>query len=123
MNFEELLKSGFAPSQDSRNVKKGEIYFCLTDDEVKTRERVAEALKRGAEFAVSNFDLGERCIKVADAREDFALFCKNFYKSACDEDDSGFWHKRKNFNFAYCRRNAKEKRKEGGSCWHKRSFF
>lgn len=85
MNFEEILKSGFAPSQDSRNVKKGEIYFCLTDDEVKTRERVAEALERGAEFAVSNFDLGERCIKVADAREDFALFCKNFYKSACDD--------------------------------------
>ena len=85
MNFKEVLNSGFLPSQDSRTAKKGEVYFCLTSDEEKAKIRVEEALKKGAEFAVSNFDLGERCVKVKDARESFALFCKNFYKCACDD--------------------------------------
>ena len=85
MDFEDILKSGLAPSQDSRNVKKGEVYFCLTDDEEKAKERVAEALENGAECVVSNFDFVKKCVKTNDVRESFALFCKKFYGSACDE--------------------------------------
>ena len=85
MKFEELLKTDFAPSQNSKRAGAGDVFFCLTDDRQKAQERVREALENGVEYAVSNFDFGEKSIKVDDTRENFALYCKNFYKSACDD--------------------------------------
>jgi len=72
-------------SQDSKDVLKGGIYFCLTDDVKKANSRCIEALQNGARVVVSKFDLSlKEHIMVDDVRKVFSTACANFYERACD---------------------------------------
>lgn len=73
-------------SRDSRTVTKGDLYFCLTDDETLAEQRCQQALEKGANVVVSNFALPvKNALQVADVRESFAIACANFYGRACDD--------------------------------------
>ena len=72
-------------SRDSRTVERGDVYFCLSDDEKLSKQRCDEALKKGATLAVSNFDVLPNVLKVEDARDVFANACKLCYDRACDK--------------------------------------
>lgn len=71
-------------SRDSRTTKKGDAFFCLTEDETLARERCTQAKKNGASVVFSNFDFPD-VIKVEDARDAFAKACANFYERVCDK--------------------------------------
>ncbi len=71
-------------SRDSRTVKPGDAYFCLTEDEDKAKQRCDEAKKKGALVIFSNFDQ-DGVICVNDTRKLFADACANFYNRACDK--------------------------------------
>ena len=68
-------------SKDSKHARQGDIYFCLTKDKNKAKQRCEEAKANGARV-VSEFDFD---IKVEDCREAFASACKKFYDEACND--------------------------------------
>lgn len=73
-------------SRDSKNISKGDVYFCLTDDPLKAWMRSNEALSKGASCVVSEIKLNlEHAIKVKDVRASFSKACKKFYQNACDD--------------------------------------
>lgn len=70
----------------AEDVKRGDIYFCLTENIDKAKKRCALALKNGAKLVVTNFDfVSSRIKKVEDVRSAFSVCCKKFYDNACDD--------------------------------------
>lgn len=87
MNLTEILPSSINPNfenitRDSKTAKKGDVYFCLSKDSTKAKERCEEAKQKGA-IVVSEFDGSD--VKVEDVRDSFARACKVFYDNACDD--------------------------------------
>ncbi len=82
--FADLRISGI--SRDSKTVKKGEVYFCLSDEYEKAHQRCIEALENGAACVVSNFTLPfDNSVKVENCRKSFAEACKIQSGNACDK--------------------------------------
>ena len=70
-------------ARNTAEIDDGSIFFCLTSDFQKAKERCDEAYSKGAMLAISNFSgVG---LQVEDVRELFAKSCANFYERACDD--------------------------------------
>ena len=71
---------------DSRKVENRDIFIALKGKDVDGNNFVSDALKRGASVIVSENDLPyENAVKVEDARNFYALACKNFFDRACED--------------------------------------
>ncbi len=71
---------------DSRQVRSGDIFICLSGGRANGDDYAREALSKGARAIVSEKSLPFSCaIKVEDARAAYALISKNFYGRACDK--------------------------------------
>ena len=71
---------------NSKQAKKLDLFFCLSENEEKAQAICQEAIFAGACVIVSNFDIEfEHALKVKDVRSVFAKVCTNFYGRACDE--------------------------------------
>lgn len=70
-------------AKNVEEIESDTIFFDLTAEQKKARERCEEAKRKGALLVFSGFDgLG---VKVEDVRDLFAKACANFYERACDD--------------------------------------
>lgn len=72
-------------TKDVDRVNENSVYFCLTGDVQKAKERCIEAKERGAMLVLSEQDVTGEEVIVKDVRDLFANACANFYGRACDE--------------------------------------
>lgn len=72
-------------AKDLDKVDASSVYFCLTTDLQKAKERVAMVKEKHPMLILSEIDLGEDVVKVDDVRDLFATSCANFYQRACDD--------------------------------------
>ncbi len=73
-------------SIDSRTCKKGDIFIALNGVKNRGDDYISQAIANGAKAIVSqNTSDRDGEIIVQDAREAYALICKNFYDRACDK--------------------------------------
>ncbi len=73
-------------SIDSRKCRKGDIFIALDGTNTRGDDYISEAIQNGAKAIVTQHASdrdGE--IIVENAREAYALICKNFYGKACDQ--------------------------------------
>lgn len=71
-------------TKDVDKVDENSIYFCLSSDEERARERCLGAKQKGAMLILSDFEF-ENVLKVEDVRDLFARSCASFYDHACDD--------------------------------------
>ena len=71
---------------DSRLIKRGDMFIALKGENFDGNNYIYEAIKRGASAIVSENRIDSPiAIKTENAREFYALACKNFFEKSCDK--------------------------------------
>lgn len=71
---------------DHRKVKKGDVFIAIKGENFDGNDYVDEAIKNGASVVLTEaLHYSQKCIRVENARQAYAIASKHFYDDACDK--------------------------------------